>query len=170
MNANQKILLPALLTVSMCSLLFLFGTDPLEAGSPAPDFTLPSINGEQISLDDFEGHPIVLIFWSSTSPPCLEELPDLEALEEEFAPQELAVVTINMDSSVEEALSALQETNVTLPTLLGNNSNVMRAYSVNATPTTYIIDGNGTIVVNKVGYGKGTEDYLHSEIQDLLEE
>jgi len=170
MIEQRGILVPALLTISMCSFLLLFGANPLEAGNPAPDFTLPSINGKSISLDDFEGRPLLLVFWNSTGPPCIEELPVLEALEEEFAAQNLAVVTVSADPLMEDARSALREANVELMTLMDESKSVMRAYSISATPATYLIDGNGTIVMNSVGYGKETEERLRSKIRELLKE
>ena len=49
-----------------CLLLLLSMPDPLEIGTPAPDFSLPSLDGDTVSLADFAGRPVLLTFWSST--------------------------------------------------------------------------------------------------------
>lgn len=49
-----------------CALPFLIGMKPLEAGTTAPAFTLPSASGEAVALSDFEGRPVLLNFWITT--------------------------------------------------------------------------------------------------------
>ncbi len=66
MNLRRAIF-PALLTLSItCSLPFLVGLKPLEKGTAAPDFALANLEGKTITLDDFDGRPLLLNFWNPT--------------------------------------------------------------------------------------------------------
>ena len=49
-----------------CDLIALLGMEPLEVGTTAPEFTLPDVDGEQVSLSDFQGQVVLLNFWTST--------------------------------------------------------------------------------------------------------
>lgn len=63
----RRAIFPALLTLSItCALPLLFGLKPLETGTPAPDFTLTSLEGRTVSRADFAGRPLLLNFWSPT--------------------------------------------------------------------------------------------------------
>jgi cytochrome oxidase Cu insertion factor (SCO1/SenC/PrrC family) len=67
MKTLQVTLLCAFLAVlCACVLPFLALMKPLEAGTPAPAFTLSSVNGEAVALSDFEGRPVLLNFWTTT--------------------------------------------------------------------------------------------------------
>lgn len=67
MSARWIPLLSTLLIIPCCCLLpFLFVPDPLEIGTPAPDFSLPSLDGNTVSLADFAGRPVLITFWSPT--------------------------------------------------------------------------------------------------------
>lgn len=95
-------------------------------------------------------------------------MPVLATLEEEFASEKLAVVTICMRAPAAQARQALQEKNVDLLVLLDEDVQVRRLYRVRATPTTYLIAGDGGILMHDIGYGDGKADYLRGEIRRLL--
>lgn len=98
----------------------------------------------------------------------MDELPVLATLEEEFASENLAVVTICVGSSAARARSALQEANVGLLTLVDERRETMISYRAVRTPITYLIGSDGVILMSDVGYGDDTEEYLRSQIQRLL--
>lgn len=100
---------------------------------------------------------------------CLYELPVLAALEEEFASENLAVVTICLYTSTKEAREALQDANVEVLTLIDKKSDTMWSYQVSNTPTTYLIDATGVIQKYYISYGDNTEVHLRAEIKRLLE-
>ena len=97
-------------------------------------------------------------------------MPVLATLEKEFAAKGLAVVTVCMGASAEEARQALRKANIDLRTLVDEDTETASPYRISGTPTTYLIDGTGMIVTSSVGYGDDTEDSLRAEIQRLLDE
>ncbi len=140
------------------------------AGEPAPDFSFVDPQGEVLRLSDFRGTPVVLNFWATWCPPCLEELPLFQRVSNALDEEEKAVVVILLNNNespeaakryLEEAgiglLAALDATReqqrrlaaegVTPDTTLG----VMRRYRVRGMPTTFFIDAEGVIQSVKVG-------------------
>lgn len=100
----------------------------------------------------------------------MKELPVLATMERDFVAHDLAVVTVSVGTSPQEVREALREAGVGLPTLLDERAEVMEAYRVSGTPTTYLIGAEGTILMSDIGYGSGTEEKLRREIRQLLEE
>jgi peroxiredoxin len=91
-------------------------------------------------------------------------------MRDEFADHDLAVVTVSVGASPEGIAEALNEAGVLLPTLVDERAEVMEAYRVSGTPTTYLIGEDGTVLMSDVGYSSDKEDELRGEIRQLLEE
>ena len=144
-------------------------------GDAAPDFSLIDAAGERVSLSSFAGAPVVLNFWASWCPPCVEELPLFERLEGEVnsdnraegAPN-LTVLLVNNNEDPEAAAGFLNQLGVSLPSgfdatreareafraqgeALDTTSEVVKRYRVRGMPTTFFIDANGVIRAVKVG-------------------
>ena len=164
------LLLGLLLATCACALPLVGGFQLLENGTTAPFFSLPSLAGETVSLSDFERGPVILNFWTTTCPACFEELPVLADLEHEFGADGLSVVTICLGSPAEEVRQALQRANVDLLVLVDEDAETVQPYQVSGTPTTYLIDGQGVIVMSNAGYGTGVESRLRAGIERALEE
>lgn len=140
-------------------------------GFLAPDFTLESLSGDQISLADMRGKVIVLNLWASWCPPCREEMPALQRVHQENHERGLEVLAVNM--TAQDNLAAVeafvQEFNLTFPILLDISGEVGKAYLMRALPTTFFIDQEGVIQRVIVG-GPMSEVTLQSTVEQLLEE
>ena len=126
------------------------GTD---VGDAAPNFMLTNANGEVVSLDSFLGEKAVVVnFWASWCNFCLEEMPDLEAVGQEFS-EELVILGVNNQETVSQGDPFAVARGVTYPLLyLPKDDQIVKAYQVLAMPTTYYIDINGVIVDRKLGF------------------
>ena len=126
------------------------GTD---VGDAAPNFMLTNANGEVVSLEEFVGEKAVIVnFWASWCNFCLEEMPDLEAVGQEFS-GELVILGINNQETVSQGDPFALSRGVTYPLLyLPKDDQIVKAYQVLAMPTTYYIDINGVIVDRKLGF------------------
>lgn len=80
------------------------------------------------------------------------------------------MITVCLGSSPEEARRVLAEESVSLLTLVDEEMETAATYHAMSTPTTYLIDADGTIVFSDVGYGSGTRDILRDQILQLLED
>ena len=124
-----------------------------DIGDAAPNFTLTDSAGNPVSLHDFLGEKAVVVnFWASWCAFCLEEMPDLEAVAQEFS-DDLVILGINNQETVAQGDPFALARGVTYPLLyLPRDDQVVKAYQVLAMPTTYYLDIDGIIVDRKLGF------------------
>lgn len=143
-----------------------FASDLLpEAGSVAPDFELPDVNGEMVRLSDYRGRPVILNFWATWCAPCRLEMPELERAQAEFGADGPAVLTLNQEESAEQVGAFFTEVGLTLPALLDSDGDVGTAYGAFFLPTTVIVGPDG--VVAAVHRGLIDRDELDGYLADL---
>ncbi|WP_409254026.1 TlpA family protein disulfide reductase [Bacillus sp. SCS-153A] len=117
-------------------------------GTLAPDFTLPTLSGDSVSLDDFKGKKVLINFWAAWCTPCTQELPALEAFNK--ANDEIEVISINIDPE-DHAEEFARETGITFPVLLDKDDKVNDDYQVISIPTTMLIDEKGYMINKHIG-------------------
>jgi peroxiredoxin len=122
-----------------------------QVGKQAPDFQLPSLGGQSVSLSDFQGKPILLNFWATWCGPCRHEMPFIQAIYEEQSVNGLVILAIDIGESVPAVNSFLQSNNFSFPVLLDIDQDVAQDYNIRAIPTTFFIDKDGIIQEIKVG-------------------
>ena len=122
---------------------------------PAPDFQLPLLDGATlVSPSDYAGRPLFLNFWATWCAPCVRELPALAefAAEHSADPAGPALLTINLGETGAQVEGFLREIGLqNLPVALDINQVVKRDYGVQNLPTTFVIDGKGTVRHMKLG-------------------
>lgn len=130
---------------------------------PAPDFTLVDQNGEEHTLSDYQGKTVFLNFWATWCPPCKAEMPDIQALYEDWDENEGDVIILgvanpknddyprNQDVTQEEVETFLSDQGYTYPVVMDTTGGIFSAYGVRAFPTTFMIDKDGNIF----GYVQG---------------
>jgi thiol-disulfide isomerase/thioredoxin len=131
--------------------------------SPAPDFTLESLDGKNLRLSDLRGKAVLLNFWATWCGPCKIETPWLVELQNQYGAQGLQVVGIAMDDSGKDDIAKFaKDMGVNYPVLLGKEA-VGDAYGgVPALPESFFIGRDGKIVDKIIGLkGKG-------EIEDSI--
>jgi cytochrome c biogenesis protein CcmG, thiol:disulfide interchange protein DsbE len=120
------------------------------AGERAPEFTVSTDNGRTVSVPKFDGKLLVLNFWATWCPPCIQETPSLSQFARDYAPKGVVVLGISVDAS-EKAYSAfLQKYKPQF--LTARDANIHRDYGTFMYPETYIIDSSGK-VVQKIAEG-----------------
>ncbi len=119
---------------------------------PAPEFTLYTLDGEEIKLSDYFGKVVILDFWATWCPPCRKSIPDLISIQNEYK-DDLIIIGISLDqpSSQSELQPFIESYGINYPVVLGTNQ-VLAAYgNVQAIPTSFIIDQEGNIINKHVG-------------------
>lgn len=143
------------------------------SGEKAPDFTLPDLEGNSVSLSDYEGKVVLLNFWATWCPPCRHEIPYFNELYKEYRDEGFEVLGISLDRGGEKTVEKFLESNeVIYPILMGDNS-VTTIYQEfvppdqrNSIPFTFIIDGEGNI--SKVYVGSRPKDVFEKHIREVL--
>lgn len=147
----------AALSAALLFVLFKgFGRNPHEVpfmmkGQPAPDFTLRALDtGEQVSLKDLKGRPVVINFWASWCGPCQMEHPVLEWGAREYGSQAVFLGVVFEDTE-DNARRFLQRHGASFPQLFDPRSRMSVDYGVAGVPETYFIDAQGIIRGKHVG-------------------
>ena len=125
---------------------------------PAPDFTLTDQYGETHTLSDYQGQTVFLNFWATWCGPCKMEMPDIQALYEEWGENagDLVVLgvagpDIGQEGSAEDIAAFLEENGYTYPVVMDDTGALFYQYGISAYPTTFMIDTEG----NVFGYVQG---------------
>lgn len=124
-----------------------------QIGKLAPDFTLPSLDGQTVSLNDLRGQPVFINFWASWCPACREEMPLIQTVHERQAGQSQSAIIlgINVGESPSTVEGFMQENELSFPVLLDITQTVAQNYNIRAIPTTFFIDSEGIIREIKIG-------------------
>jgi len=117
------------------------GRDGLKPGKRAPDFTLPNVDGDQVSLHDFSGRKVLLVFTQFGCLPCKAVIPELNRLER----GDTQVLAVN-NGDPEATSKWCAEIGARFPVLAQEKFSVSKKYEVFSTPFAFLIDGNGVIV------------------------
>ncbi len=146
-----------------------FGVQRLEEKREAPPFSLKTLNGGQVSLNDFKGKPILLKFWATWCPSCVEELSPMEKFSEGKRDQ-LCILMPAIDGEKEKRVqNVVKKHKVTLPILLDLNEKIARTYKVTFVPTVFLIDREGMIVGMIVGERDWFSPEAWSSIKEILQ-
>jgi peroxiredoxin len=120
----------------------------ISIGKIAPDFELTDINGNSVKLSDHRGKGILLNFWATWCPPCREEMPEFQKIEEAG---EIVILGVNLQEKPETIRAFAESLEITFPLLLDPDSTVKDTFNVFTQPVSYFIDGDGKIVDKKFG-------------------
>lgn len=139
-SACLALILLALAALSACY----SGSRPPRIGSAAPDFTVQD-SDRSVKLSDYRGQIVVLNFWATWCPPCVEEMPSLVEMQRRMKAKGITVVAVSVDVDQGAYNQFVKEHNVNLLTVrdAGQKSNAL--YGTFKFPETYIIDRSGVM-------------------------
>ncbi|MCC6499345.1 MAG: redoxin domain-containing protein [Anaerolineales bacterium] len=135
----------------------------------APDFSLPTTDGETMRLSDFRGQAVLVNLWATWCPPCRAEMPAIEKVYNEYKDEGFVVLAIDM--TYQDKLSSVppfvQEHELTFPILLDETGETARAYQLRSLPSSFFIDRNGIIREVVIG-GPMAEALLRTRVEEIL--
>ena len=141
-------------------------------GFLAPDFTLDTLQGDQVKLSDLRGKIVVVNFWATWCPPCRAETPALKTSYESYKDADVVILGVNLTNqdSLNDVEAFVQEFSLTYPILLDRDGNVSNSlYQIKGLPSTFFVNRNGVIRTVVVG-GPMSESFIRSKIEALLKE
>ena len=106
---------------------------------------LDDIDGKRYTRDDFSGQVTLVNFWASWCPPCVEEIPSLNRLQQIMAGRPFELVSINYAEQRDTVIEFMQRVAVEFPVLLDSDGRYARDWKVISYPSTFVIDRDGVI-------------------------
>lgn len=120
--------------------------------SAAPGFSVTDMAGESHRLADYRGKWVLVNYWATWCPPCLEEIPDLVALYDERHDKDLMVIGVAMQyKSSKEVADYVDDMLMSYPIVLGDDKITAQIGSADVLPTTYIFNPEGKLVATRHG-------------------
>jgi len=120
-------------------------------GNTAPDFTLPTVDGGEISLSDYRGRPVILNFWATWCGPCRYEVPAFKAFHERYPQEEAVIVAVNTQDDPDSARGYAIADKLKFVIPVDPRGTVAGMYNVRGMPTTFFLNGAGVITSIKIG-------------------
>jgi peroxiredoxin len=126
----------------------------LSARGPAmaPDFALPDLHGQAVSLAGLRGKVVVVNVWTTWCPPCRQEMPSMERLAAHFRGRDFQLLAVSQDEDGRSKVEPfVRELGLTFPVLLDPQRQVGARYGVWGYPETFVIDRRGYVVERVIG-------------------
>jgi peroxiredoxin len=119
----------------------------------APAVRMTLLDGRHLDLASLRGHPVLVNFWATTCPGCVAEMPQLNKMYKELAPQGFKLIGVAMYYDPPAQVRAMRKArNINYPIVLDDNADISKAFGdVRLTPTSFLIDAQGRIVFQKLG-------------------
>ena len=135
-----------------------------EIGAIAPEFSLTNTAGEDISLSEHRGQVVLINFWATWCPPCLQEMPGIDARHEQHQ-GDLVVMAVNNDESEAQVTAYKDELSLSFEPLLDPGGKTVMLYQVRAFPTSVFVNQHG--IIQFVHIGLMTESQLDDYLAQL---
>jgi thiol-disulfide isomerase/thioredoxin len=144
------------------------GTESALVGKPAPDFELVLLDGKTFHLADAKGKVVVLDFWATWCGPCVQTMPQVERVAQEFQDKGVLLVAVNLQETPKEISAMLERHKLKMAVALDSDGVVADRYNATAIPQTVIINRDGTVSRLYVGGGPRFDEQLREALQGLM--
>ena len=125
---------------------------PLRVGQPAPDFTLPGLDGKMVSLSDYRGHVVLVNVWATWCPPCVDEMPSMEKLYRELEGENFEILAVSIDALGQKAVAPfMKKYNLSFPALMDPDGTIKTLFQTTGVPESFITNQEGILIEKVIG-------------------
>ncbi len=164
---------PAALCTAVLALHLLAGCpgkEQAEQPTQAPDFSLPNLEGERVTLSEHRGKVVFLDFWATWCPPCRAAIPHIVELQNRYRADGFVALGMSMDLDPEELTDFLRRVPVNYPILQVDDTTRMAFGGVASIPQGFLVDRKGRIRKKFMGFSQPIAEEMEQTIQQLLSE
>jgi len=177
--AKKTILSVVILVFVVIGALFFIAREPgtgsrqsskvIAEGGSAPDFHVTTLDGRSVSLSAFKGKVVMVHFWATWCPPCVEEIPTLDRLYRTFFGKDLEILAVSVDDNVQAVGSFVRKYGLSLPVYLDPERSSANLYGTFKFPETYLIDRGGVVRSKTIGARDWSSPDSIQYVQSLLD-
>ncbi len=139
--------------IALITVLY-FSINPAYSATRMPAFSLENvITGKEVGSDSFAGKSLLVTFFATWCPPCIQEIPNLIEVQNEFGPKKFSVVALSVDQNGKTAVKRMVEKkNINYPVMMADNSVTRDFGGVYGIPTSFLVNKKGNVVKKYTGY------------------
>lgn len=143
--------------------------DPvIQVGDKAPQFSIVSESGQPISRDSFGGKLLVLNFWATWCPPCVEETPSLNEFQRQLKDSGVVVLAISIDQNEAAYKRFIERNGLQFQVARDPEANISASYGTYKIPETYVINSRGEVLEKFIGEENWSDPRLIERIRKLM--
>jgi thiol-disulfide isomerase/thioredoxin len=140
----------------------------LRSPVPISNFTVPLLNGKNVTLGALKGKVVFLNFWATWCPPCRQEMPSMETLYQHFKNSDLEFLAVDIQESKDDVAAFMEKYGLSFPAALDSSGDISSRYGIRSIPTTFIINRDGLILVSTVGGRNWDTPEMFAAFETLL--
>ncbi len=156
------------LFLSACLLTGMFGAAPALSANKMPSFSLEDVlTGKQVASKSFADKSLLVIFFATWCPPCVQEIPNLIELQDEYGKRGFSVIGISVDQEKDVVRSLIEKKEINYPVMMADESVTQDFGGVYGIPTSFLVNSSGTVVKKYTGYV--AHSVLVRDIKQIIE-
>jgi thiol-disulfide isomerase/thioredoxin len=131
----------------------IFTVTPMQSATKMPAFKLEEVaTGKKIDSTMFAGKSLLVTFFASWCPPCIQEIPTLIKLQKEYGAKQFSVIGLSVDSEKQVVRDLVSERSINYPVMMADNAITVSFGGVYGVPTSFLVNNKGTVVKRYTGY------------------